>query len=54
VPRAALRVQGDYPEAYRHLVSAGARVRWTDLRMTLSGYDEQVPAQGVVFSNWEI
>lgn len=53
-PRAALRVQGDYPEAYRHLVATGARVRWTDLRMTLVGHEEHVSARGVVFSNWEI
>lgn len=53
-PRAALRVQGDYPEAYRHLVARGARVRWTDLRMTMAGGEEHVPSRGVVFSNWEI
>lgn len=53
-PRAALRVQGDYPEAYRYLVATGARVRWTDLRMTLVGHEEFVSAPGVVFSNWEI
>lgn len=52
--RAALRVQGDYPDAYRDLVARGARVRWTDLRMTLAGHAEQVPGRGVVFSNWEI
>ncbi len=52
--RAALRVQGDYPDAYRHLVASGARVRWTDLRMTLTGYAEHVSERGVVFSNWEI
>ena len=54
IPRAALRVQGDYPDAYRHLVTTGARVRWTDLRMTLAGHEEHVSAQGVVLSNWEI
>jgi GNAT superfamily N-acetyltransferase len=54
VPRVAVRVQGDYSDAYRHLVTAGARVRWTDLRMTLAGHGEFVPARGVVFSNWEI
>jgi GNAT superfamily N-acetyltransferase len=53
-PRAAVRVQGDYPDAYRHLMSAGARVRWTDLRMTLTGCEEHVPSHGVVLSNWEI
>jgi hypothetical protein len=29
-------------------------VRWTDLRMHLDGYPERVPADGVLFSNWEI
>jgi GNAT superfamily N-acetyltransferase len=53
-PRAALRVQGDYPDAYRHLVASGARVRWTDLRMALAGHEEFVPERGVVLSNWEI
>jgi hypothetical protein len=32
----------------------GARVRWTDLRMSYSGYAEVKPAMGVVWSNWEI
>ncbi len=54
VPRAAVRVQGDYPSVHRHLVGVGARVRWTDLRMTMTGCEEHVPAQGVVLSNWEI
>jgi len=52
--RATVRVQGDYPEAYRTMVGLNARVRWTDLRMTLSGAEERIPARGVVFSNWEI
>ena len=30
------------------------RVRWSDLRMTLSDYPEQRPATGVLWSNWEI
>jgi GNAT superfamily N-acetyltransferase len=54
IPRAAVRMQGDYPDAYRYLVAAGARVRWTDLRMTLAGYAERVPDRGLVLSNWEI
>jgi hypothetical protein len=29
-------------------------VRWSDLRMTLEGYAEVVPATGIVLSNWEI
>lgn len=52
--RAAVRLQGDYPDAYQMLVAAGARVRWTDLRMTLAGHAEVIPGRGVVFSNWEI
>ncbi len=54
IPRATVRVQGDYPEAHRTMVAMGARVRWTDLRMSLSGAEERVPTQGMVFSNWEI
>jgi GNAT superfamily N-acetyltransferase len=52
--RAAFRVQGEYVEAYRRLVAMGARVRWTDLRMTVDGFAEPVPEDGVVWSNWEI
>ena len=52
--RAAIRVQSNYETAYGALVAAGARVRWTDLRMTLSGYPERKPARGLVLSNWEI
>ncbi len=52
--RAAIRVQGDYPEAWQRLISLGARVRWTDLRMTINGHAEPVSQVGVVFSNWEI
>ena len=36
-------------------VSSGARVRWTDLRMSLHEYAESQPASGgIVISNWEI
>lgn len=52
--RAAIRVQASYESAYAAIVAAGARVRWTDLRMTLSGYPERRPERGVVLSNWEI
>jgi GNAT superfamily N-acetyltransferase len=52
--RVAIRLQGDYPEAYRTLVSLGARVRWTDLRMSAHGWTESTPAEGMVLSNWEI
>jgi GNAT superfamily N-acetyltransferase len=52
--RVALRVQGEYAGLYRRLVTLGARVRWTDLRMSLAGYEEQRVALGIVLSNWEI
>ena len=52
--RVALRVQGQYSSAYRRLMQRGARVRWSDLRMTLDGYPELVPSRGIVLSNWEI
>jgi GNAT superfamily N-acetyltransferase len=52
--RVALRVQGDYLSTYQRLIEMGARVRWTDLRMALSGYDEQHPRGALVLSNWEI
>lgn len=51
---ASVRVQGEYGLAYRLLVQAGARVRWTDLRMTVGGFEEQRPERGMVLSNWEI
>ena len=36
-------------------VSSGARVGWTDLRMSLHEYAESRPAGGgIVLSNWEI
>jgi GNAT superfamily N-acetyltransferase len=52
--RVALRVQGDYPAMYRTLVAGGARVRWTDLRMALGGYEEPRVDHGIILSNWEI
>jgi GNAT superfamily N-acetyltransferase len=52
--RVAFRVQGEYDALFRRLVALGARVRWTDLRMSLAGYAEARPAQGIVLSNWEI
>jgi len=51
--RVAIRVQGEYSEAYRALVALGARVRWTDLRMVMGGASE-ARAAGMVLSNWEI
>jgi GNAT superfamily N-acetyltransferase len=52
--RVALRVQGDYPSMYRTMVTLGARVRWTDLRMSLGGYEERSVTSGIILSNWEI
>ena len=52
--RVAFRVQGEYSGLHRTLVGMGARVRWSDLRMTLHGFAEQRPERGVVLSNWEI
>lgn len=53
--RVAIRVQGQYSDVYRRLMSRGARVRWTDLRMAMHGYAESRPvADGIVLSNWEI
>ena len=52
--RVAFRVQGEYTDAYARLVAMGARVRWTDLRMTLAGYPEPRAERGIVLPNWEI
>jgi len=52
--RVAVRVQGEYADVFRVLVAIGARVRWTDLRMSLHGWNEHPPAEGLVLSNWEI
>ncbi|MCC7051622.1 MAG: GNAT family N-acetyltransferase [Gemmatimonadaceae bacterium] len=53
--RVAIRVQGDASRLYAALIARGARVRWTDLRMTLADYAEpSQPADGVMLSNWEI
>ena len=52
--RVAIRLQGAYPDAYRTLVALGARVRWTDLRMSAHGWNEVLPTEGMVLSNWEI
>lgn len=53
--RLAIRCQTSSPAAYASLIGAGYRVRWTDLRMTLSGYPETaVKDREVLLSNWEI
>jgi len=52
--RFAVRAQTEYLSAYRALIEAGGRVRWTDLRMTLAAFPEPCAGVGVVWSNWEI
>ena len=52
--RCALRLQGEYPTAFRTLIARGARVRWSDLRMSLAGFEERPLVRGLVLSNWEI
>jgi ribosomal protein S18 acetylase RimI-like enzyme len=53
--RVSVRCQTAHRTAYTAMLDAGYRVHWTDLRMTLAGYDELAPADGaIVFSNWEI
>jgi GNAT superfamily N-acetyltransferase len=52
--RVALRVQGEYLDAYQKLIALGARVRWTDLRMGVAGAAETRAAAGIVWSNWEV
>lgn len=52
--RVAIRMQGGYSHAYRMLIELGARVRWTDLRMSAVGWNERMPQEGLVLSNWEI
>ena len=37
--RAAIRVQSEHTRTFRNLIEVGARVRWTDLRMSLSDYE---------------
>ncbi len=52
--RISLRLQGEFRSAYHRAVALGAHVRWTDLRMSLTDYEERRPAEGLVLSNWEI
>jgi hypothetical protein len=52
--RVAFRMQGGLAESYATLVRMGARVRWTDLRMTLAGFPEPPLESGLALSNWEI
>ena len=53
--RVAVRCQTACTEAYASLVRLGYRVRWTDLRMTMTGHHEPTLQETeVLFSNWEI
>ncbi len=52
--RVAMRVQGDYVTAFEQLMALGARVRWTDLRMTMGTAEEPRARTGIVWSNWEV
>jgi GNAT superfamily N-acetyltransferase len=52
--RIALRLQGEFLDAYQRIIALGGHVRWTDLRMSYGGYEERRPERGLVLSNWEI
>lgn len=52
--RMALRLQGEFLDAYQRVIALGGHVRWTDLRMSLADYGEKRPERGLVLSNWEI
>ena len=52
--RVALRLQGEFINAYHRVIALGGHVRWTDLRMSLADYSERRPDRGLVLSNWEI
>jgi GNAT superfamily N-acetyltransferase len=54
VGRIAVRCQTEFASAYLRLVTRGYRVHWTDLRMTLGGFEQSAPSHGIVMSNWEI
>ncbi len=54
IRRIAVRCQSAFTEAYAALIRCGFRVRWSDLRMTLADYPEARPADGILWSNWEI
>jgi GNAT superfamily N-acetyltransferase len=54
VGRIAVRCQSEFAPAYLRLVTRGYRVHWTDLRMTLEGFEQRAPSRGIVMSNWEI
>lgn len=50
----ALRLNQQTQSLYKSMIRAGARVRWTDLRMALDSFQEKPPNKGILISNWEI
>jgi GNAT superfamily N-acetyltransferase len=52
--RIAVRLQGEFLASYQRMVALGGHVRWTDLRMSFTGFEERRPESGLVLSNWEI
>lgn len=50
----ALRLNQQTQSLYKNMIRAGARVRWTDLRMALDGFEEKITENGILISNWEI
>ena len=52
--RIALRLQSEFVTTFQRAIALGGHVRWTDLRMSLAGYEEKLPSRGLVLSNWEI
>lgn len=54
IRRLAVRCQTAYGDAYRALIKRGFRVRWSDLRMTMTGFEEPRLRAGILWSNWEI
>jgi hypothetical protein len=52
--RVSIRVQGEYQPVYQRLIAMRGRVRWSDLRMTMTGFPERRVENGLVLSNWEI
>jgi GNAT superfamily N-acetyltransferase len=52
--RLALRLQGEYLAPFQRIIALGGHIRWTDLRMSLGGFEERRPTTGFALSNWEI
>ena len=52
--RLALRLQGEYLAPFQRVIALGGHIRWTDLRMSLGGFEERRPTTGFALSNWEI